>query len=147
MPKVRPDSPDGFQWCCRCSNHKPCCDFHKDVDGPNGLGYMCKKCQSEKASQRRKNRDPEAQRQLDRYNHIRRYGLTPEKYHEFYENQNGECPICLNYFEKLVIDHNHTTGKFRGLICSSCNLMLGHSRDIVNTLLNAADYLRRTTNG
>lgn len=57
-----------------------------------------------------------------------RYGISKEEYEELVAAQNGVCAICANPCktgQRLVVDHNHTTGKNRGLLCKSCNLHLG----------------------
>jgi hypothetical protein len=62
-------------------------------------------------------------------------------------SQNNSCAICgisqkaLNY--SLAIDHCHTTGKFRGLLCHPCNLGIGNFKDIPGLLLEAYNYLIR----
>ena len=43
------------------------------------------------------------------------------------------------------IDHSHETGKVRGLLCHNCNMLLGHSKDNINTLENAIMYLNKST--
>ena len=51
-----------------------------------------------------------------------------------------ECEVCGSS-DKLVIDHNHDTGKVRGRICWHCNVALGHARDNVNVLRGLALYI------
>ena len=62
--------------------------------------------------------------------------------------QNGKCAICGYEFLKgkpqnCHIDHNHTTGKIRGLLCAKCNLLLGCANDNIPTLYKAIDYLKQ----
>lgn len=67
-----------------------------------------------------------------------RYGLTPEQF----DLLPDKCEVCGS-ISNLCIDHDHTTGKFRGVLCQSCNLALGHLHDnpeIIHKLLN---YLER----
>lgn len=71
------------------------------------------------------------------------YGLTLEKFEEMIEDQDGCCLIC-GEAKKLVVDHDHETGKVRGLLCSPCNTGIGHFKDDVDRMLSAIDYL--TTN-
>ncbi len=65
-----------------------------------------------------------------------------------FEKQNGECRICNVKLNKnryvgdmAVVDHCHTTGKIRGLLCNSCNRGLGYFRDNPKFLSNAISYL------
>lgn len=74
------------------------------------------------------------------------YGLTLEQIRELEVAQCGECAICGVVPEKrLVIDHDHKTGKVRGLICSRCNIGLGHLGDDVAGVRRALAYLERVS--
>jgi hypothetical protein len=77
---------------------------------------------------------------------MRIYGITTEEYDLILESQGGVCAICgqvQNPIERpFAIDHNHTTGKVRGLLCNNCNLILGHARDNTYILENAIHYLK-----
>ena len=53
----------------------------------------------------------------------------------------GLCPICHRYTEEWVLDHCHNTDAFRGYICRSCNLGLGHFDDNPDLVQAALDYL------
>jgi hypothetical protein len=50
---------------------------------------------------------------------VRQYGLTPEDYRSLLGD--GTCPICGRKMRKVNVDHDHKTGKVRGLICGTCN--------------------------
>ena len=57
--------------------------------------------------------------------------------------ENKFCVICEDFAPKrMVNDHDHTTGFYRGRICHSCNIVLGMARDKPRTLINAIKYLR-----
>lgn len=75
-----------------------------------------------------------------------RYGITREDYNELLITQNGKCAVCeksvLELGLPLYIDHNHKTGKVRGLLCRKCNIGLGCFDDELSILLQAADYLK-----
>lgn len=77
---------------------------------------------------------------------MKTYRLTEIEYSEILRIQDGYCAICrrANGFRKrLSVDHDHATGKIRGLLCSPCNTkVLGHSRDEVEFFERGADYLR-----
>ena len=80
-----------------------------------------------------------------------KYVLSLDDYNNIEKKQNNCCAICGTHKEKLVpyykegsvlcVDHCHTTNKIRGLLCFSCNLMLGYSKDKINILRNAIRYL------
>jgi len=73
------------------------------------------------------------------------------KYKEMFKKQNGVCAICgkpesRKYKDKIVrlsIDHNHSTGKLRGLLCHRCNVALGLFLENTNFLSNAVRYLEK----
>jgi len=71
-----------------------------------------------------------------------KYGITQSEYLEMFNGQNGLCAICLKpSSKKLLVDHNHMTGKVRGLLCRPCNFSLGFLRDNYLSALRAAMYL------
>jgi hypothetical protein len=112
---------DGHQWFC-----KVCLDLHtkKQLKTPKG-----------KAKDRRK--------------YLKfTYGITQEQYDDMLDEQNGGCFICDKITESnLHVDHCHTNGNIRGLLCSACNKGLGLFNDNPEFLRRAADYLeaRRLT--
>jgi hypothetical protein len=67
------------------------------------------------------------------------YGLTAEDYAELVRTHDG-CAICQEK-SKLGVDHNHTTGKVRGLLCQACNRGLGHFKDSPSLLEKAKEYV------
>lgn len=81
----------------------------------------------------------------------RKYGLSWEDYVELYNLQKGCCPICGSFMKLLpeknclistCVDHDHATGKVRGLLCRPCNLGLGNFRESKEALLKAVEYLK-----
>lgn len=86
------------------------------------------------------------------YGLMRYYGLSIAEYAEMYRIQDGKCAIChqpelskdrQGNARVLAVDHCHSTGAVRELLCYSCNSMLGQARDNVEILLSGADYLKR----
>lgn len=73
-------------------------------------------------------------------------GATLEDFNTMFENQQGYCKICgkhqANLKRALNVDHNHKTGKLRGLLCNSCNLGLGMFKDNLILLELAIKYLK-----
>ena len=84
------------------------------------------------------------------YNLRRNFGIGLDDLKKMVEDQNYKCKICgkeLKIIEGETnddaahVDHDHATGKIRGILCHSCNLILGHAGDNPQILLNAAKYL------
>ena len=69
-----------------------------------------------------------------------KYGLSEEAYQDMIRRQQGAC-ACCHEVKRLVIDHDHDTGKIRGLLCSTCNTGLGHFSDSLDKLQKAIVYL------
>ena len=70
----------------------------------------------------------------------KRYNLTYEEYEQLLKDQDGKCAIC-NEVAVLRVDHEHTSGKIRGLLCNSCNLGLGLFKDNPKLLQAATEYV------
>jgi hypothetical protein len=74
----------------------------------------------------------------------KKYGLTPEDYDRMLEAQGGGCAICGKAPRpdiSLHIDHDHETGRIRGLLCFTCNNGLGQFQDDPELLIAAAEYV------
>lgn len=77
--------------------------------------------------------------------HLKReYGISSDEYDTLLLKQNGQCCICgtASGTQTLHVDHCHTTGTIRGLLCNSCNTGLGHFRDNPALLQKAITYLK-----
>ena len=105
--------------------------------------------QGRKAGRARRARlrdDPEFKAKAKRANRKwrlkRRYGLTPEMVEGLLLLQGGICIVCRED-PAIVVDHDHKTGRPRGLLCGLCNLGLGAFKDSPERLLKAIRYLRR----
>jgi hypothetical protein len=73
---------------------------------------------------------------------LKKYGLTPEQFRDMEVGQAGRCLVCLRVPPKpLHVDHDHETGRVRGLLCGPCNRMLGLARDDSGLLARAARYV------
>jgi hypothetical protein len=79
-----------------------------------------------------------------------RYGLDYEWFMKTLEDQNNSCKICavelvldFNSSNRACVDHNHETGKVRGILCNHCNRAIGLLRDDVKILNNALRYLEK----
>lgn len=76
-----------------------------------------------------------------------RYGITLEERDKLLANQGGVCPGCgsrtSGWKGDWHVDHSYTTGRVRGILCHSCNTILGRAHDSPNTLRNLIDYLEK----
>ena len=112
--------------CRLCGVEKPISEFYFRKDSGH-YRSECKEC-------------------LRRLSSFRSTGWTPEKYEEAYIKQDGRCAICgckLNSsrYTRFAGDHDHKTGKLRGLLCTNCNTALGLFKDSIERLEAAKAYL------
>ena len=78
------------------------------------------------------------------------YGISLDSYDAMYRDQGGKCLICGEEYPSrgkscLVVDHCHSSGDIRGLLCGSCNMALGQFKDDISRLQSAVKYLERRT--
>lgn len=111
---------------------------------PVGRRSHCKQCISDKTKEY--NSTPRGRKyNQEKAWRVKGIVLTVEEYQEMLENQNWLCAICGADRNKdgtrLCVDHNHETGKIRGLLCHGCNTSLGKFKDSVELLQKAIDYL------
>jgi len=100
-----------------------------------------------KQRRERRMKNPNRTREKDwGYNLKHKYGITVEDYDEMLESQDNGCAICGKTPEengrRLHVDHDHRTGKVRGLLCHACNMLIGFAYDDIDILLNTINYLR-----
>lgn len=113
---------------------------------------------------KRANRDKDRVTDLARYHRNKKqeslriralkYGITAEEFYSLLASQNHKCPGCDRMFTDQIkrgdpmtprLDHNHSTGMIRGLLCNGCNLALGNVEDSAQRLRKLAEYLERST--
>lgn len=72
------------------------------------------------------------------------YGLQRGQAEDLFEKQNKSCAICkTTESSKWCVDHSHTTGLVRGILCHHCNVLIGMAKENINTLKNSIDYLEK----
>ncbi|WP_415651065.1 endonuclease VII domain-containing protein [Rhodococcus qingshengii] len=148
--KKRPD-----RWCKPCTNQ-----YRRDIragklKSNNRVGDRCRSCGAD-LSHRPVNvlycnetcrvrlfakENPSFHRDI----HLRKaYGMTQDEYDQLMDSQGGCCAICKSSdVDVWHIDHCHTTGRVRGILCPHCNRGLGMFRDQPQFLRDAALYLER----
>lgn len=130
--------------CNICKETKPLDEFVKRSNRASGRQSYCKKCHNIKS------RDEYSSDRMKDYDLKKLYGISLDDYEQLFNEQEGSCKICsrhiseLNHGHKknLCVDHNHDTGKIRGLLCDKCNRGLGLFCDDETMLLKAVDYLK-----
>jgi hypothetical protein len=155
--------------CKHCGTEKPLGDFYREAGSRDGHRPECKACTSARRKLWYKaNREREIERVREwqdahreqylrmqaeyrasnarnyRSEHLKRkFGLTLDEYEELLRWQGGGCAICGRMADKvsLHVDHDHETGKIRGLLCFRCNGGLGQFKEKPERLVRAADYL------
>lgn len=123
--------------CSACKLELPFSEFRTDV-APTlcvGNNYTCNLCSKLRW----------------RFSKIKSYGLTKESFHKMFNDQNQKCAICKKDLKiadtekmratTLCVDHDHLTGKARGILCNNCNRGLGFLGDDKTVLLSAYNYL------
>jgi len=117
--------------CTRCDTWKPLPEFYQDSSAKDGRASQCAEC---------------IKHQVRWQKLLVKFGITPEQYAQLLVEQEHVCAICKGSDSSgraLAVDHDHTTGEIRGLLCSRCNPGLGQFQDDPTLLQAAIDYLRR----
>lgn len=115
--------------CPSCGLQKPRTNFSKNKTTKDGLQSWCKDC-------------------INNQKLFREYGITKDQYDILLESQNYKCKICgiVNSGRsdkgRLLVDHDHKTGRVRGLLCHPCNAALGLLKDDEKTISKALEYIR-----
>lgn len=156
------------QICTKCKTIKSLENFPKNKKLKNGYHIYCKQCNKNHVAKWRQNNPEKAklliEKQSEKWakqqarwrkenpelhlqNKLKKYHLTLEDYNTFLLIQDNKCKICLISFNDVIkganIDHCHTTGKVRGLLCHSCNKGLGFFKDNTELLKIAIEYLNK----
>lgn len=152
MVDVLPLDEFGYQICKDCQRRLPLSEFGKNSEHRLGVLKICKKCGADRArAWYVANLDKAFATQLRR-----KFGITREQYDAMLAEQGGMCAICgappaakrnarrrqgVMITPRLVVDHDHATGKVRGLLCSACNRGIGFLKDDAATVRFALKYL------
>ena len=131
---------EGIKICRRCNIPKPLSSFGLHPDTRDGRQSNCLSCGKELTKAFRAKTGYRRKRSLQKL-----YGITIEDYNNMFAAQQGKCAICGRHqseFDRIfVVDHDHTTGVVRGLLCSRCNNGLGMFQDSTKLLVEAIRYL------
>lgn len=131
---------DGVKYCKSCDTTKPIDEFYLRNKTSMVRHSTCKECDKKRVKE---NNDPIRKRELQLQ---RDYGITLNEYNQMLMKQNYCCRTCGTTepggkHGKFMVDHCHSTGEVRGLLCKSCNIALGEVKDNRQTLMNMLEYL------
>lgn len=135
--------------CVTCKVLKSSCEFSSVTRFKNKLDSSCKECRraySRRKTRERLTRDKDHETARHRKSKLKKYGITLQTYEDILRIQGG-CAICgavicsLNPSNNLSIDHDHDTGRVRGILCGLCNTALGSFQSSPILLAAAIAYL------
>lgn len=137
--------------CSICKEEKPLDAFGPDKNRCDGRKRQCRPCVATEMRKWSANN----QRSVRATKMKKHFGISIEQYEALYEQAKGCCQICgvaipshldndaKKLAAKVAIDHDHKTGRVRGLLCGSCNCSIGYMLDDPARLRAAAEYLER----
>lgn len=142
-----------FRTCTSCLQTKTLNFFSKSHSAPFGRTYYCKTCNNQKAKEKRRRRGlkktpngTSTETNSDRYRKYK-YGLDREAYLKLYNDHDGRCDICHRPLELIskftCVDHCHTSGIVRGLLCGNCNSAIGMVYENISILDSAIQYINK----
>lgn len=143
--------------CTKCGEVKDLTLFYRDARKLDGRQAQCKSC-ADTANKQYYYKDGlktnTRQISIKKTQLKRLYGCTIEDVYEMHKHQNGKCAICdkdlivvgnsLTKYQVACVDHNHHTGKIRGLLCNTCNRGLGFFKDSTEIVRKAFMYMENT---
>jgi hypothetical protein len=138
--KIRrsPSVPEGFKHCLDCGRTKPLEDFPLNKRTKSGRAQYCKLCHTKRGWESRTRLHGSTRH----YHLMGRYGIGDADVAAMIEAQAGACAICQGSLDRPHVDHDHKTGKVRGILCFNCNAGLGKFGDDIDVMQAAVDYLR-----
>lgn len=128
-------APEGQKWCPGCSDFKNVADFPRNRSNSDGLAAYCKPCHNAKSNETY----TRLYGSTREYHLRRRYGIGMAEVEAMIADQGGTCAVCPGAPEH--VDHDHVTGRVRGVLCFNCNQALGNVRDNPEVLQGLIDYL------
>ena len=136
--------------CTKCRVEKPLDEFFGNVRQKDGKSLKCKVCDKAKKREWEANNLEKAQL-MWRRGHLRKtYGITPEAFDAALNTQNNCCAICKTTepgARSFHVDHDHTTGELRGLLCNNCNRALGYIKENTDSIASMLEYVKNKGTG
>jgi len=132
----------------KCAIAKAKCYYQSKEEYSQSRKEYYQKNKERILSQVKKYRDNNIDAIKDR-NRVKNYGLVLGDFDKMIISQDNKCCICnkeLGVGKEIAIDHCHTSGNVRGILCSGCNLMLGMAYDDIEIFKSAILYLEKHSN-
>lgn len=129
----------GRRLCHSCGRFKPTDKFYVDRSRPDDLALNCADCA--RAKQEAIRTAPGGKDRIAAQHRQRTYGLSEKAYQKILKRQGGGCATCGSKTKKLHVDHDHATGKVRGLLCGPCNRAIGLIYDSPKIARKIVKYL------
>lgn len=147
-----------YKTCTKCRESKPAHNFHKNKNFKDGRMNICASCRRKyKKDYYKKTIDRQRKRSRVYYSNHKdkaanyqlksKYGIDLKTKEELLKFQDYRCKICSCplCYETAKVDHDHNSGRIRGILCSNCNLALGLLHDDTCILNNMIEYLKGNT--
>jgi hypothetical protein len=140
--------------CIRCGETKEVNaeNFNKQKTHRYGVASVCKACTQKHAKVKRQTEEGRLSAKNTRLKSS--YGITIAEYNDMLSAQGGRCACCGRHgteVTRLVLDHDHFSGKVREIICDDCNIALAMFNEDTKTMKSAIAYLDKAqeahTNG
>lgn len=148
--QIMADIEMGSKVCPTCLKRKELLEFYKRNSTKDGRYSECKKCNDLRRSEWKKDKPLHKRVYLKQWKLMGRFGLTLDDYVSMMDEQKGCCLVCGGSLDSGAkqspcVDHDHNTGKVRGLLCNRCNRGIGMLGDNYESVLKAAEYLKGVT--
>lgn len=135
--------------CCTCKAAKDVSEFGNDKRQPDGKQARCYECY--RISDRIRNAEPARKASAKNAILKRKYGIDLAAFDVMLTNQGHVCAICKlpeseiphNKGQPWQVDHCHTTGQVRGILCFPCNFAIGLLKDDKAIIMNALNYISK----
>lgn len=145
--------------CSKCLEEKPLELFNKSNRHPKGRFSWCKACKGQLERKRYHSQAPERRMRVKELmrkqyektkvkrsedSRLKRYGITAEEFRGLLEKQGGRCACCsrgLDLGKHTHVDHDHSDGRIRGILCRECNVAIGLCHDSLERVMALYLYL------
>ncbi len=135
---------DKEKWCNAGQHWQPLGVFGPNAREISGLQCYCRACQAKKKFKKRHENIAAYNAHQRNYMRIYNHGVSDADVEILLKEQDYRCAVCGDPVDlSSSLDHSHTTGRVREVLCRGCNWGLGHFKDSVERLEKAIAYLKK----